>query len=134
MHVCKSHYLYAALYCSTLLNNTKRVPHLYPNESILRAGKVVRRPGFFSKKRYLILTNRPRLLYMDEGKEADGSGGKLRCEIGWTPQLLPELKGKSVFCIHTPQKSYTFDDPEGHAQEWVNTINTMLVDSFGVAA
>ncbi|KAI9023052.1 kinase-like domain-containing protein [Phycomyces nitens] len=110
------------------------VPHLYPNESILKAGKVVRRPGFFSRKRYLILTNRPRLLYMDEGKEPDGSGGKLRSEIGWTPQLLPELKGKSVFCIHTPHKSYTFEDPEGRAQEWVNTINTMLVDSFGLAA
>ncbi|KAG0163714.1 3-phosphoinositide dependent protein kinase-1 [Apophysomyces sp. BC1034] len=110
------------------------IPHLYPNESILRASRVTRRRGFFSKKRYLILTNRPRLLYMDEGRELDGAGGTLRCEIGWTAQLLPELKGKSVFCIHTPQKSYTFEDPQGHAQDWVNTINSMLVDSFGLAA
>ncbi|KAF7731381.1 3-phosphoinositide dependent protein kinase-1 [Apophysomyces ossiformis] len=110
------------------------IPHLYPNESILRASRVTRRRGFFSKKRYLILTNRPRLLYLDEGRESDGAGGALRCEIGWTAQLLPELKGKSVFCIHTPEKSYTFEDPQGHAQDWVNTINSMLVDSFGLAA
>jgi len=32
-----------------------------------------------------------------------------------------------------PEKSWTFEDRH-HAQEWVNIINSMLVDSFGVAA
>ncbi|CAO3630804.1 unnamed protein product [Cunninghamella echinulata] len=110
------------------------MPHLYPSESIVRAGKVTRRRGLFSKKRYLVLTDRPRLLYLDEGKGKDGSGGGLRCEIGWTSKLLPELKGRSVFTIHTPQKSYTFEvHGNNQAQDWVNTINTMLVDSFGLA-
>ncbi|KAI9489703.1 kinase-like domain-containing protein [Zychaea mexicana] len=110
------------------------IAHLYPNESIIRAGRVFRKRGFFSKKRYLILTDRPRLLYLDEGTAEDGSGGTLRCEISWTAELLPELKTKSVFCIHTTQKLYTFEDPKSHAQDWVNTINSMLVDSFGVTA
>lgn len=77
------------------------MPHLYPNESIIKAGRMVRRRGLFSKKRYLILTDRPRLLYLDEGRELNGAGGNLRCEIAWTPELLPELKTKSVFVIHT---------------------------------
>ncbi|KAI9306561.1 kinase-like domain-containing protein [Cunninghamella echinulata] len=110
------------------------MPHLYPSESIVRAGKVTRRRGLFSKKRYLVLTDRPRLLYLDEGKGKDGSGGGLRCEISWNSKLLPELKGRSVFTIHTPQKSYTFEvHGNNQAQDWVNTINTMLVDSFGLA-
>lgn len=77
------------------------ISHLFPNESIVHAGLVLRRRAFFSKKRFLILTNRPRLLYMDEGSAPDGSGGTLRGEIAWTPQLLPELKTKSQFCIRT---------------------------------
>lgn len=110
----------------------KRIPHLYPNESVIKSGRVLRRRGFLSKKRNLILTNRPRLLYLDEGSGKDKLDGNLRCEIPWTSKLLPELKGKSTFCIHTPEKSYTFEDRK-HAQEWVNTINSMLVDSFGIA-
>ena len=110
-----------------------RIPHLYPNESVIKSGRVIRRRGFLSKKRNLILTNRPRLLYLDEGTSKDTLDGHLRCEIPWTPKLLPELKGKSTFCIHTPEKSYTFEDRQ-HAQVWVNIINSLLVDTFGVAA
>ncbi|KAI9251731.1 kinase-like domain-containing protein [Sporodiniella umbellata] len=109
------------------------IPHLYPNESIIKSGRVIRRRGLFSRKRNLILTNRPRLLYLDQGSEKDKLDGNLRCEIPWTSHLLPELKGRSLFCIHTPEKSYTFEDRK-HAQEWVNTINVMLVDSFGVSS
>ncbi|KAI9475657.1 MAG: 3-phosphoinositide-dependent protein kinase 1-like protein [Benjaminiella poitrasii] len=109
------------------------IPHLYPNESVIKAGRVTRRRGFISKKRNLILTNRPRLLYLDEGTTKNTLDGNLRCEIPWTPQLLPELKGKYTFCIHTPEKSYTFEDRR-YAQDWVNIINSMLVDSFGVAS
>ena len=77
------------------------IAHLYPNESIIRASRVSRKRGLFSKKRFLMLTDRPRLLYLDEGPAQDGSGGALRCEIDWNAELLPELKTKSVFCIHT---------------------------------
>ncbi|KAI8060445.1 kinase-like domain-containing protein [Gongronella butleri] len=111
------------------------VSHLFPSESIVRASKVSRRRGLFTKKRFLILTDRPRLLYMDEGNAHDGSGGGLRCEIAWTAKMLPELKGKSAFAINTPQKTYTFEvSGAGQAEDWVNTINTMLVDSFGISA
>ncbi|KAI9315564.1 kinase-like domain-containing protein [Dichotomocladium elegans] len=109
-------------------------PYLLPNESIVKAGRVTRRRGIFSKQRFLVLTDKPRLLYFDEGQGKGGEGGRLRCEIPWSSQMLSELKTKSTFYIHTPQKSYTFEDTKSQAQEWVNTINSMLVDSFGVAA
>lgn len=87
------------------------MPHLYPNESIVRCGRLTRRRGLFNKKRVLILTDRPRLLYLDEGPEKDGAGGALRCEIPWIPQLLAELKTKSVFCIHTVSWQGVMMDP-----------------------
>jgi 3-phosphoinositide dependent protein kinase-1 len=62
---------------------------------------VNRKGRFTSKKRNLILTNRPRLLYLDEGTDETKLDGNLRCEIPWTSRLLPELKGKSTFSIHT---------------------------------
>jgi 3-phosphoinositide dependent protein kinase-1 len=67
----------------------------------VHAGSVGQRRGLFTKKRYLILTDKPRLLYLDEGREPDGSGGKLRTEIDWTPKLSPELKGTTAFSITT---------------------------------
>jgi 3-phosphoinositide dependent protein kinase-1 len=89
------------MYSYYIIIKQKRIPHLYPNESIIKSGRVIRRRGLFSRKRNLILTNRPRLLYLDQGTEKDKLDGNLRCEIPWTSQLLPELKGKSLFCIHT---------------------------------
>ncbi|KAI8647057.1 kinase-like domain-containing protein [Parasitella parasitica] len=109
------------------------IPHLYPNESVVKSGRVYRKGRLTSKKRHLILTNRPRLLYLDEGTDETKLDGNLRCEISWTSHLLSELKGKSTFSIHTPEKSWLFED-RNHAQEWVNLINSMLVDSFGVVA
>ncbi|KAI8371005.1 kinase-like domain-containing protein [Blakeslea trispora] len=81
------------------------VPHLYPNESVIKSGRVTRKRGLISKKRNLILTNRPRLLYLDEGSDRHALDGNLRCEIPWTSHLLPELKGRSIFCLHTVKYS-----------------------------
>lgn len=77
------------------------IAYLSPSESIVRAGSVGQRRGLFMKKRYLILTDKPRLLYLDEGRGPDGSGGTLRNEIDWTPKLLPQLKSSTAFSIST---------------------------------
>ncbi|GAB5591925.1 3-phosphoinositide dependent protein kinase-1 [Umbelopsis nana] len=108
--------------------NSPWCKYLYKDELILRAGRVNKRRGLFSKKRYLILTDRPRLFYCeDAGKSSMPKG-----EIFWTPKMAPELKGKKQFWIHTPHKTSYFEDPEGKAEEWVNSINTLLVNTFGV--
>ncbi|KAH8547956.1 3-phosphoinositide-dependent protein kinase 1-like protein [Umbelopsis sp. PMI_123] len=103
--------------------------YLHKDELILRAGRVNKRRGLFSKKRYLILTDRPRLFYCADGAK---SSSVPKGEIFWTPKMVPELKGKKQFWIHTPHKTSYFEDPEGKAEEWVNAINTLLVNTFGV--
>jgi 3-phosphoinositide dependent protein kinase-1 len=71
---------------------------LHKDELILRAGRVNKRRGLFSKKRYLILTDRPRLFYCADGAK---SSSVPKGEIFWTPKMVPELKGKKQFWIHT---------------------------------
>jgi hypothetical protein len=87
------------------------IAYLCPSESIVRAGSVGQRRGLFTKKRYLILTDKPRLLYLDEGRGPDGSGGTLRNEIDWSPKLLPELKGSTAFSISTVRPHYQWRKP-----------------------
>lgn len=77
------------------------VADMQPDEKILLARRLLRRKGLFSKKRLLVLTDRPRLLYYNEGKSEDGSGGMLRCEIPWTSKLRVLPKTKSVFSVVT---------------------------------
>ncbi|CAO3668446.1 unnamed protein product [Umbelopsis ramanniana] len=103
--------------------------YLHKDELIIRAGRVNKRRGLFSKKRYLILTDRPRLFYCEDGAK---SSSVPKGEIFWTPKMVPELKGKKQFWIHTPHKTSYFEDPEAKAEEWVNAINTLLVNTFGV--
>ncbi|KAG2173807.1 hypothetical protein INT43_005227 [Umbelopsis isabellina] len=105
--------------------------YLHKDELILRAGRVNKRRGLFSKKRYLILTDGPRLFYCEDSKDTNKSAVP-KGEIFWTPKMAPELKGKKQFWIHTPHKTSYFEDPEGKAEDWVNAINTLLVNTFGV--
>ncbi|RUP00487.1 hypothetical protein BC936DRAFT_140724 [Jimgerdemannia flammicorona] len=101
---------------------------LQQNELILRAGPVHKRKGLFSKKRVLILTDQPRLFYVDQEKMVK------KGEIDWSPKMVPELKRRKNFMIHTPHKTYDFEDPSGQAHDWVNEINRILVDNFGLMA
>lgn len=98
------------------------VPDMQPDEKIILARRILRRKGLFSKKRYLVLTDRPRLLYYNDGKSQDGSGGLLRCEIPWTSSLRVLPKSKSVFSVVTVSVS-PFLDRTSH---WCLLARTVL--------
>lgn len=70
-----------------------RTKFLYKNENIFYSGSVLKRKGLFSKKRYLILTDKPRLLYIDENKM------KEKGEIPWSDHMSLELKDERQFLI-----------------------------------
>jgi len=58
-------------------------------------GLVDKRKGLFAKRRQLILTDRPRLIYIDEEKMIQ------KGEIPWSDALKPEYKNKRNFFVHT---------------------------------
>lgn len=93
---------------------------LQDDEVILESGLVWKRKGRSVKKRQLILTNKPRILYIDTKKM------QLKGEVPWGPHLRPEAKNNIAWFIHTPKRTYILEDIPGKAQRWVDSINKQL--------
>lgn len=101
------------------LSDSPWLPFLLKNELILHEGYVIRRKGLFAKKRMLILTNFPRMVYIDADKMQQ------KGEIFWSSRITVELKGKKHFFVHTPHKTYYFEEPNGDARGWVDLIRSV---------
>eukprot|EP00026_Physarum_polycephalum_P003080 Phypoly_transcript_03089.p1 GENE.Phypoly_transcript_03089~~Phypoly_transcript_03089.p1 ORF type:complete len:791 (+),score=135.36 Phypoly_transcript_03089:191-2563(+) len=95
---------------------------LNADESVRYMGLVWKRKGLSIKKRHLILTNYPRLLYIDPKKMA------LRGEIPWSEHLRPELKSTSNFYVHTPKRKYILEDTSNNATKWVEQIQLAIAN------
>jgi len=93
---------------------------LQDDEVILESGLVWKRKGRSVKKRQLILTNKPRILYLDNKKMVQ------KGEIPWSQNIRPEAKNNTAWFIHTPKRTYILEDIPGKAQRWVDAINKLL--------
>jgi 3-phosphoinositide dependent protein kinase-1 len=92
---------------------------LSEGERIVFRGRVSKR-RIFSQRRELILTSKPRIIYVDPEKM------QLRGEVPWSDRLRPELKSDRVFYIHTPHRTYYMEALSCSAAEWVAKINAAL--------
>eukprot|EP00003_Mantamonas_plastica_P018397 TRINITY_DN3012_c0_g2_i3.p1 TRINITY_DN3012_c0_g2~~TRINITY_DN3012_c0_g2_i3.p1 ORF type:complete len:282 (+),score=64.05 TRINITY_DN3012_c0_g2_i3:219-1064(+) len=92
---------------------------LFPNELIVHTGLVWKRKGLSIKKRQLILTDFPRLIYIDPVK-MDQKG-----EIVWSDNLRAEMKNNRTFFVHTPQRTYYLDDISCNAEAWINAVTEL---------
>eukprot|EP00040_Diaphanoeca_grandis_P032315 m.195597 g.195597 ORF g.195597 m.195597 type:complete len:483 (+) comp32574_c3_seq5:118-1566(+) len=91
-----------------------------PNELILKTGLVDKRKGLFSKRRQLVMTDTPRLFYIDPVSLA------VMGEIPWSSELKPLYRSPKTFFIHTPDRTYYLDDAEKAAITWVDAIQRLL--------
>ncbi|XP_052847991.1 3-phosphoinositide-dependent protein kinase 1 isoform X4 [Drosophila gunungcola] len=94
-------------------------------EVILKKGFVNKRKGLFARKRMLLLTTGPRLIYIDPVQMIK------KGEIPWSPELRAEYKNFKIFFVHTPNRTYYLDDPEGYAIHWSEAIENMRKLSYG---
>ncbi|EDV49995.1 3-phosphoinositide-dependent protein kinase 1 isoform X1 [Drosophila erecta] len=94
-------------------------------EVILKKGFVNKRKGLFARKRMLLLTTGPRLIYIDPVQMIK------KGEIPWSPDLRAEYKNFKIFFVHTPNRTYYLDDPEGYAIHWSEAIESMRKLSYG---
>lgn len=93
-------------------------------ETLVLTGLVYKRKGLFAKKRQLILTDFPRLLYIDPDTM------ELKGEIPWTkehPVKCQIRNGKNfeVFCSQSG-RTYFLADAEVGAEAWLHIINALV--------
>ncbi|KAJ0545963.1 putative protein kinase AGC-PDK1 family [Helianthus annuus] len=95
---------------------------LEPGESILMISMVKKLQKLSNKKVQLILTNKPKLIYVDPSKLA-GKG-----TIIWSDDpndLSIQVTSPSSFKICIPKKVITFEDPKQRAYQWKKAIEAL---------
>ena len=91
-----------------------------PTELIVKHGPIEKRKGLFAKKRQLILTDSPRLVYIDP------VSNEMKGEIPWSTALNVEVKNPRTFFIHTPSRTYYLEDLNNGAQAWADAIDKFI--------
>lgn len=98
---------------------------LLQGELILKQGVVSKRKGVFARKRMLLLTTGPRLIYIDPAQMVK------KGEIPWSQEMRVEAKSFKVFFVHTPNRTYYLEDPDGFALKWCDAIKDMHRFTYG---
>ncbi|KAK8730603.1 hypothetical protein OTU49_007832 [Cherax quadricarinatus] len=83
---------------------------------ILKQGLMDKRKGLFPRRRMFLLTTGPHLYY------ADPVNMVLKGQIPWCPSIWPEAKNFKTFFVHTPNRTYYLEEPEGYALKWCEAI------------
>ncbi|XP_057330480.1 3-phosphoinositide-dependent protein kinase 1 isoform X2 [Microplitis mediator] len=96
------------------------------DQVILKQGFINKRKGLFARRRMLLLTTGPHLFYVDPFNMV------LKGEIPWSKELRVEPKNFKIFFVHTPDRTYYLEDPEGFALEWCRVIEEMRVHYYGL--
>lgn len=96
---------------------------LLDSEQILCSGHVIKRRNLSTKQRYLILTDHPRLFYIDPKKM------EFKGEVPWTKQLRVEVKSSVQWRVETGKRTYVFEDQEKNAARWQSAVNSCLAKS-----
>lgn len=94
-------------------------------ELILKQGFVNKRKGLFARKRMLLLTTGPRLIYIDPVQMVK------KGEITWSEELRVEPKNFKIFFVHTPNRTYYLEDPDGFALRWCDAIKDVRRFTYG---
>lgn len=91
---------------------------------ILKQGLIDKKKGLFARRRMFLLTLGPRLYYVDPVTMI------LKGEIPWSEDLRTEAKNFKIFFVHTPNRKYYLEDPEGYALEWCKAIEDVKTYYF----
>lgn len=106
-------------------SNNKFSP-LVNHNLILKQGNVDKRKGLFSRRRTLLLTTGPHLYYVDPASMI------LKGEIPFSQEMRVEPKNFKIFFVHTPNRTYYLEDPEGYSLDWCKAIEEMRIHTYGL--
>uniref|UniRef100_A0A183C2D9 3-phosphoinositide-dependent protein kinase 1 n=1 Tax=Globodera pallida TaxID=36090 RepID=A0A183C2D9_GLOPA len=84
---------------------------------ILKSGLIDKKKGLFARRRMFLLTEGPRLYYVDPVTM------HLKGEVPFSEHIRTEAKNFRTFFVHTPKRTYYLFDPERHAKNWCDAID-----------
>jgi len=86
---------------------------------ILKQGILDKKKGLWSRRRMFLLTEGPRLFYVDPKEKV------LKGEIRWSADMKTEMKDFRIFFVHTPGRVYYLIDPTSFATKWCEAIESV---------
>lgn len=86
---------------------------------ILKQGILDKKKGLWSRRRMFLLTEGPRLFYVDPKEKV------LKGEIPWDADMRTEMKSFKIFFVHTPNRVYYLIDPTSYATKWCEAIDSV---------
>merc|ERR1711923_400261 len=86
---------------------------------ILKQGILDKKKGLWSRRRMFLLTEGPRLFYVDPKEKV------LKGEIPWNADMRTEMKNFKIFFVHTPNRVYYLIDPTSYATKWCEAIDSV---------
>jgi len=93
---------------------------LIETEEIMECGLIVKTRKMSTKKRFLILTDLPRLFYVDPKKMV------LKGEIPITSKLTVNIKNDVIFKINIPKRTYDLQDLNKDSSRWDKAIRNVM--------
>ena len=91
----------------------------------LISGILEKKKGLFAKRRMFLLTEGPRLFYVDP------SAMVLKGEIPWSSVLKTEIRDFRIFYVHVPGRTYFLIDPDSTSKDWCMAIDEVKDFYFG---
>jgi len=86
---------------------------------ILKQGILDKKKGLWSRRRMFLLTEGPRLFYVDPKEKV------VKGEIRWSADMKTEMKDFRIFFVHTPGRVYYLIDPASFASKWCEAIESV---------
>lgn len=86
---------------------------------ILKQGILDKKKGLWSRRRMFLLTEGPRLFYVDPKELV------LKGEIPLSADTRTEMKNFKLFFVHTPHRIYYLIDPQSYASQWCKAIDAV---------
>jgi len=108
--------------CSRLLDLQRQNNEFHQfveDKLILKQGILDKKRGLRSRRRMFLLTEGPRLFYVDPKEKV------LKGEIPWSSDMKTEMKNFRIFFVHTPNRVYYLTDPSSYASKWCEAIESV---------
>ena len=93
---------------------------LFEKENVIYCSKIVKKRFLSVKHRWLLLTDYPRLFYIDPETEI------MKGQVPWSDSVCAAAEDDVNFVVHTPDRDYIFSDAEKRAGLWVMKINDLV--------